>query len=195
MKIRGKWQQNHLTDVWFVPKISRNLFSISQNVEKGFKFMADESGCQFKKNGETKMIGRKTERELYVLNMRVKIPDVAAEVYIASTYDTLQLWHERLCHQNKTHVREILKKQGIEVKIDEEFCDRCVYGKQHRESFNHRKNRPINPGGIINADVCGPMQEESIGGSRYFVCCKDDFSKFRRFFLQNLRLQIAYQSL
>lgn len=54
MKIRGKWQQNHLTDIWFVPKISRNLFSISQNIEKGFKFKADERSCQFEKKWRVK---------------------------------------------------------------------------------------------------------------------------------------------
>ncbi|KAG8172366.1 hypothetical protein JTE90_003842 [Oedothorax gibbosus] len=44
---------------------------------------------------------------------------------------------------------------------------------------------PTKPGEIVHADVCGPMQEKSLGGARYFLCLRDDFSKFRRvFFLQ-----------
>lgn len=50
-------------------------------------------------------------------------------------------------------------------------------------SFAKRKNRPKEVAELINADVCGPMQEKFIAGAEYFVC---DFSKFRRvFFLKN----------
>lgn len=33
MNIKGKWYRNHLQDVWYVPQIGRNLFSISQNID------------------------------------------------------------------------------------------------------------------------------------------------------------------
>lgn len=115
--------------------------------------------------------------------MRVKIPNVAAEIHVASTYDTLQLWHERLCHQNKTHVREILKQQGIKVKVDEEFCDGCVYGKQHRESFSYRKNRPTKKSRLEGLDILFAL--------KMTFQSLDGFSFYR----QNLRLQIACQSL
>ena len=35
------------------------------------------------------------------------------------------------------------------------------------------------PGDLVHADVCGPMQEDSFSGYRYFVNFKDDYSKFR----------------
>lgn len=88
----------------------------------------------------------------------------------------------RDCHQNKYHVKEVLSKHGINVCIKEAFCDGCMFGKQHRLSFRSRPNRPTDAGVLIHADLCGPMQEKSIGGSRYFLCFKDDFSKFRRVF-------------
>lgn len=31
----------------------------------------------------------------------------------------------------------------------------------------------------MHADVCGPMETTSLGGSRYFLLLKDDFSSFR----------------
>ena len=41
-------------------------------------------------------------------------------------------------------------------------------------------------GEIISADVCGPMQTFSIGGSRYFLLIKNNFSRLRKtFFLKN----------
>ncbi|GBN68869.1 hypothetical protein AVEN_90125-1 [Araneus ventricosus] len=111
--------------------------------------------------------------------MRVICSEVPAVVCVASADQSLQLWHERLCHQNKTYVKEFLGQRGIEVCESEVSCEGCLYGKQQRERFHERPSRPIVIGVLIHTDVCGPMQEKSIGGSRYFVCFKDDFSRFR----------------
>lgn len=51
------------------------------------------------------------------------MPQQSAKIYAASTTETLQLWHERLCHQEKSHVQCFLKQRGIEVVVDEEFCE------------------------------------------------------------------------
>ncbi|GFY43191.1 retrovirus-related Pol polyprotein from transposon TNT 1-94 [Trichonephila inaurata madagascariensis] len=34
------------------------------------------------------------------------------------------------------------------------------------------------PGELINIDVCGPMQQQSLGGAKFYVCFKDDFTKY-----------------
>ncbi|GBM01285.1 hypothetical protein AVEN_170337-1 [Araneus ventricosus] len=36
MLVSGKWENNHLSDVRFVPEVSRNLFSVSRAVDKGY---------------------------------------------------------------------------------------------------------------------------------------------------------------
>ncbi|GBN11684.1 Retrovirus-related Pol polyprotein from transposon TNT 1-94 [Araneus ventricosus] len=75
-----------------------------------------------------------------------------------------------------------MKQHGIDVSATTDFCEGFVVGKQHRETFGTRKNRPTVAGEQINTDVCSPMQEITLGGTRYYVCFKDDFSKFRRLF-------------
>ena len=92
--------------------------------------------------------------------------------------ETLQVWHERLGHQNKHHVLKVLKQHGINVEANKEFCDGCTVGKAHRQSFGTWTTRPSRVGDQINADVCGPMTERSVGGVPYYVCFKDDYSKF-----------------
>ncbi|GBN41567.1 Retrovirus-related Pol polyprotein from transposon TNT 1-94 [Araneus ventricosus] len=67
--------------------------------------------------------------------------------------DLLQFWHERMGQQNK------------------------------RLSFGSRQHRPSSPGQLVHADVCGPMPEKSLGGNRYFVAFKDDYSKYRTVYL------------
>lgn len=89
MKIKGNWYRNHLLDVWYVPKIGRNLFSIIQNINRGFSFKADRRGCIFIKNGKVRLVGRETSNNLYALQMRVVIPEEAVEVALIES--TLQL--------------------------------------------------------------------------------------------------------
>jgi hypothetical protein len=60
-----------------------------------------------------------------------------------------------------------------------------VLGKAHRQSFGARTSRPSIIAEQINADVCGPMIETSVGGVRYYACFEDDYSKFRRVFIHH----------
>ena len=49
-----------------------------------------------------------------------------------------------------------------------------------KTSFGSREQyAATQPGNLIHADVCGPMSEVSKGGMRYFLCFKDDFTKYR----------------
>jgi len=53
------------------------------------------------------------------------------------TKDTLQLWHERLSHQNVKYVHNILEKHDIKVSDNKNhfFCDVCIIGKQYKQIF------------------------------------------------------------
>ncbi|GBN35500.1 Retrovirus-related Pol polyprotein from transposon TNT 1-94 [Araneus ventricosus] len=162
MKVNGKWVSNHLSEVWYVPEVSRNLFSVSETLAKGFVFRAKGNECSFTRDGHVRLRVIRTVNGLYALKMRAIRPEVPAE--------------------NKTCVKEFLGQRGIQVCEIKESCDGCLYGKQQRGRFHERPSCPIVTRALIHADVCGPMQERSIGGSRYFVCFKDDFSRFRRVF-------------
>src|SRR5277367_89492 len=191
MLIGGEWQRNHLHNVWFVPDVGRNLFSVG-SMPKDMNFVTDSTGCRVVKDGKTRIKGKRTENGLYALLMRVRIPEQPANVCaVAAAVDDIQLWHERLGHQNKRRVKKFLKRQGIDVVVNEQFCEGCVYGKQHRESFGTRTNRPNEVGWLINADLCGPMQEESVGGAKYFLCFKDDYSGYRRVFFLKQKSEVA----
>ncbi|KAF8789502.1 Retrovirus-related Pol polyprotein like [Argiope bruennichi] len=116
--------------------------------------------------------------------MRIVIPASPAEISIATETESLQLWHKRLGHQNKRHVRKLITDMGISVShvATSEFCDGCDLGKAYRKSFKSRPYRAMSIGEIINADVDGPMSVGSFSGARYYVCFKDDHRKYRRIF-------------
>lgn len=52
-------------------------------------------------------------------------------------------------------------------------------GKQHRLPFQRSESSTSKVDELISADVCGPMEEASIGGSKYFLLLKDDYSNYR----------------
>jgi len=103
----------------------------------------------------------------------------------------LQVWHERLGHQNKRHVMKVLKQHGINMEANKEFSDGCALGTARWQSFRTRKSRPSIVGKQINADVCGPMTERSVGGAHYYVCFEDDYSKFHHVFFITIKSQVA----
>ncbi|UYV62468.1 hypothetical protein LAZ67_2000715 [Cordylochernes scorpioides] len=91
----------------------------------------------------------------YLTDVCIK-PENAAEVNLAKTQNVnmLQLWHERFGHQNKRHVQKWLKEQGIDAVMDNEPCEACIYGKQHRLSFGSREQyASTQPGNLIHVDM------------------------------------------
>ena len=183
--VNGKWKQYHLKDVWYTPDVVKNLFSVPTAADKGMEYWLDHSSCQITKNGETVVVGER-HCGLYRLAMKVIRPKSPAEVHVASGVDSLQVWHERLGHQNKRYVEKYLKKHGIAYTKDNQMCEACILGKQHRQSFGTRVTNIVKPGELIHADVCGPMQEYSFRVCKYFVVFKDEFSKFREvYFIKN----------
>lgn len=98
-------------DVLYVPRLKRNLFSVKVAAKKGIDFSLRDHGQRFvlMRNEETVATGSENG-DLYKLNMRVVFPK---EVYTVDKSDadcTLQLWHERLCHQDKRHVTVFFAK-------------------------------------------------------------------------------------
>lgn len=69
---------------------------------------------------------------------------------------------------------------GVQFKSDAKFlksCEICAIGKQSRLPFKSSKTRTENVLDLVHADLCGDMEEISIGGARYFITFIDDFSR------------------
>lgn len=92
---------------------------------------------------------------------------------------SLQMWHGRFGHQNKQHVKRFLKERGVNVLDDNAFCAACVQGKQQRSSFRSRQQRAAMQDEVIHADLCGPMEVDSLGRAKYFLCFTCDFTRYR----------------
>jgi transposase InsO family protein len=190
-KIGDKWVDSHLLNVLHVPKLKVNLFSCGACLDKGIKMMTDSNGCTFKRDNRIVAVGVR-ENKLFSMTIKTRVSQGTEQANIAVKNLTLQQWHEKLSHQNIQYVRNYLKRMQIpymETK-NEFFCEACVYGKQHREPFTLSSTTTTKPGQIIHSDVCGPMEEKSLGGKRYFVIFKDDYSKYTYVYFMNQKSEV-----
>lgn len=191
-----KYLKTELTNVLYVPDLKFNLFSAGYVLDKGLYLTSNNLECRFvNRNEEIRAIGireNKLYKMLFVENQFQGLVSSDMAEKNVSNFDVfscnlgkkiekLSEWHMRFAHQSFAHVRSFLIKNKITFQDDSEFfvCEKCLAGKQHRISFPVSKSRAKERLELIHADLCGPMEQESLGGARYFLLLKDDYSAFR----------------
>ena len=130
------------------------------------------------------------EHNLYRLNMKVEATGTA---YVSARGTcSLNVWHWRLGHAGESTLKKMISKDmvtGMQVSATDDklsFCEGCVLAKIKRRPFPSREERSCSASEIIHADVCGPMQVESLSGARYAVVFKDEATSVRRvYFLRS----------
>lgn len=170
-----------LSKVWYVPGLCKNLFSVlaahDKNPTSLFKSTATE--CWFLNKNKVILRGRRLHSgSLFKLDVQPVRPTKTTEINAINELSLLQLYHERWGHQDKRHVRAMLKKEfNINVPLEKTLCEPCIYGKAHRLPFGHR-DKAKKPGELVSADICGPFSE-SFQKKRYLAIFKDSYTKFR----------------
>lgn len=150
----------------YVPELAKNLFSRNHALDQGLTIEATSTDCKLSsKDGTTVVVGVH-RGAMTVMQIKVKKsslePDISANMAL---------------HQSS--LRNKMKQNDVKLNAEQFTCEACMFGKHHRSSFSIREEGSKKCGEIIHADVCGPMQETSFGGSRYFILFKDDYSHFR----------------
>ena len=80
------------------------------------------------------------------------------------------------------YLQQIVSKEmahGLpQLRHPHHVCSSCAKGKQHRASFpeeaTYRATRILE---LVHADLAGPLEVDSLGGSKYFMLLVDDFSR------------------
>ncbi|GFQ67360.1 protein shank, partial [Trichonephila clavata] len=105
IKVNSKWERHHLTEVWDVPDISRNLFSISQTLKKGFKLQASKYECSLLRDDRVRLKGSKKE------------VSKCLEMFLNEAKNTGHKIKEVLSHGGgeviNSTVKSVLEKSGI----------------------------------------------------------------------------------
>lgn len=117
------------------------------------------------------------------------IPSMQSGVaYAANSDSAVDLWHNRLGHLSHSGLAQLARQSiGIHVKPndfigkshDGSVCEHCMAGRQtrlpHKPSETERSTTPLHR---LHVDLCGPMHEESLSGSRYYLLVIDEATRF-----------------
>lgn len=159
-----------LKDVCHVPKLRRNLISVSQLFAQGYHPHFQLDTWKVTKGSRIIAKGNKVG-SLYLFE---KPTEVGAAMTVVSS--DVALWHQRLGHMSKKGLEIMLKMDqlpGLQL-ANLEFCEHCLYGKQKRVSFlkdgHDMKAKPLE---LVHLDVFGPTEVSSLGGAKYFVTFLD----------------------
>ena len=181
----GNESDLNLEPVLYVPALAKNLISVRSITENEDAVVVfDRENCTVYKNDEKFVIGSVSENgKLYKMNKPPKSIDSANVVLKADRKISGELWHCRLCHVNSKYMERMFKDELVEgFNFDhrgELPCEPCVLGKMHKMSCpkesQYRSSQLLE---MIHTDVCGPMQVDSEGGSRYLVTFTDDYSRY-----------------
>lgn len=158
-----------IKNVYHVPELNTNLLSVSEIVKKGNTVEFSKKGAKIM-NGNGKLIATASlEGSLFKL-------DVFEHKVFAAT--TKNLWHRRMGHLNARSMAKLSTLvDGMEYsEADDGICDTCQIGKSHRLPFQSSDTQTSNLLELVHSDVLGPIEEDSLGGSKYVLLFLDDFS-------------------
>ena len=112
------------------------------------------------------MKGQKV-RTLYKLIWNAVVGRVAITTLVESSTADTKLWHMRLGHIGEHGMLELHKRNLLKgVKTCQlDFCEYCVYGKQHRVSFKTCSHTSKGVLDYIHSDVWGPVSVSSHSGA------------------------------
>jgi len=168
-----------LKDTMHVPALRNNLVSVSTIIDNGYTVVFDKYRARIKRKDGSIALTATKKNQLYVVD---KINNSAAVTCDVSE-DKMTRWHQRNGHLNIPDLKnlkmtEMVKDIDFTIKTDKFQCEICNQNKIHTQPFKPSKNRENGILNLIHSDICGPMNVESLGGSRYFVTFIDDFSRY-----------------
>ncbi|KAF1332324.1 Integrase catalytic core protein, partial [Globisporangium splendens] len=198
MKTPSGVKKGVLTNVWHIPKLTRNLFSVGRFTKDVAPMTFDTSVCYVNLKNQKWKIGERAGKGLFKLCMTPAQAESAsvASVPEAPRMNKSYLWHLRLGHIGHIGLDAIVKqKLGVGIDIASvskwELCSGCALGKQTRVNFQSIAPERVNSVlDVVDSDVCGPMQTATFSDKRYFVTFIDDKSRFCVVFLLRSKSEV-----
>ena len=157
----------------YVPKLTRNLFSVRATVTRGNTVKFEKEICRiYDRNGMLLAVGSLVDKLCHL-----KCESVTQECTSIATGSEVKnkadLWHQRLGHLNEYQLREMVSLDLVKgVKIPRStrisFCEKYIEGKMSKQPYKPvGEIRSVRRLQCVHSDVCGPLSTKSIGGSKY----------------------------
>lgn len=159
-------------ECWHVPKMKRNLISLSTLDTRAYKYQA-ENGVLKACKGSTVLMKGNLTCGLYVLQDSV----IFGKTIVASgssVQNLTHVWHLLLGHVNEKMLSVLGKQNLLRGHKDSnmEFCEHCMFGKNKTVVHSIRGKLDY-----IHSDLCGLNKLTSKNGARYFMTLIYDYSR------------------
>lgn len=177
----GKHIDIDLNNVLFVPDLDGGLLSVGKIAEKGFDVKFNKNGVEIlDSTGRIVALGEKNGG-LYVLKEAGQTALAVGQCHTANCQHT---WHRRFGHRDPA-ILDRIRKEGLVagVKVVDcganTVCECCLEGKMARLPYPQQaERRTTQPLQLVHTDLCGPMQNVTPGGNKYFMAIIDDYSRY-----------------
>jgi len=168
-----------IEEVLYVPGLRTNLLSLGQLLQKVFMMkMEDNSLSVFDQHNRLTIKVMLSQNRTFCVVMNA----VNHKCFSLTESKAEWLWHMQFGHLNFKDLSRLSKSSMVnglpQVKIPETVCRECIQCKQTKGSFKKYLPQKTNSKlEIVYSNVCGPMQIETPGGSRYFALFIDDLTR------------------
>jgi hypothetical protein len=181
----GQVRDLQVTDVLFVPSVGKNLLSIPQ-INKSNKFQVVFDGPSMNvlsKNSHKVVATADFVDGLYWLRVPPSAMTKSAMAAVRPKSASASTLHERMGHAPVPVLRQLVNKRMVKdiempSNIQEmSVCHGCQQGKMVQKPFKSNVEKcTFGVFELLHFDICGPMEVESIGGSKYLLLIVDDSS-------------------
>jgi hypothetical protein len=173
----GNGKSVMLQSVLHVPDLKNGLLSLTRAaVDQGFETLIAGNSVTFT-NGDLCI-------HAPIINGLAEYPVGLSAV--ANIGTELSVWHERFGHASSDSILKSAKEGRVtglnigDLEHVDAACEGCAIGKLTRSPYPLPNNRRYEKLELVHSDLCGPLQEVSVGGNKWFVTFIDDATRFCR---------------
>lgn len=183
-----------LKNVLLVPEFHCTLVSVGKLLEDGAVVKFVNNSCTVEEKGRVVLTGKRCQTgskpKLFYVNNAVVCAKGSCNAAVSTAENAAQLWHNRMGHMNYKALGKLAGGMADGIDLDKkdcelaakstEVCEGCAFGKMTRKPRVLVIPEPFAKSALFRvcADLVGPFQRQSIGGSRYALVVVDEFSKF-----------------
>jgi hypothetical protein len=155
-----------LVNVLYSPTLGVNLISIPRLLlDQQYKLLLENDICKIYSRAGNLLLSSKMENRSFRLeNMN------------ATSHTDQTLNHLRMGHINASRLKLLVDRDlGLgQCVVNEDSCEDCHLGKQHRLPFTYSSTKYNYPLELIHTDICGPLPL-SYNNYKYFIIFIDQF--------------------